>query len=571
MDNAAHLCKGMDTRLYQAAESGNVKALNDLLDGCNLDVLHQVTPRGNTALHIAAYNGRFEFVKKLLEINQEDCEQGKEFLKAKNREGNTALHQGAMRGNDEVVKVLAEQTGCDLAHVTNGKGETALFKAAEEGHAHIVEVLSPLTPSQFDGRSSDDQTPLHRAVSKVHSDVIEKLLDKRPELVKQTDNCMRTALHMAALIPVIRPVSQFPLSVFEKDAHRKVHPIAKMLLEKDSSLCYRVDKNEQSALHLAAKVGNAWVVEEILKCGNDCIEMVDKDERNALHLVVRNALEIFSRAPNQLRLIISWFARTSLINGVDCHGQTPLDVTFDCENDDQVLFLAIRDYLLKSGADGKMLEAETILTRPTLVAKSMWKIETISENAVLIATVTFAAAFTLPGSLDSHTSTPALINVSLFKAFVIFDTLAFCSSIASAVLLIFALTEDPLLTYMSLGSLRVALISLAFTFGAAIHLVVAPECPWLALLVWSIVSISLIFTRGYSFHVKALTFLPRYKHLPYIIGELVLFPYYLGVALKYSTLDILYRGIIIPSLPWARKTIRRCFSLGKEDDISKKR
>ncbi|XP_057851606.1 uncharacterized protein LOC131061792 [Cryptomeria japonica] len=498
----------MDPELYKAAKRGKIHALGKFP---SYQILERVSPQKNTALHIAASNGHVSFVMKLVEIFKADIEVGHQFLGAVNKEGNTALHDAAQGGHESVVELLLKED-CNLAQVKNCHGETALFKAAEEGHTRIVNKLLHFMPDEGYTRT-DGQTPLHRAVFRQHKDVIEKLL-QRPGITRIADEHGRTPLHIAALIPAVLPISQLKL--------KRISQIGEILLKHDGDLCCRVDKKGQTALHIAAKEGNAYLVEKILQHNNLCIEMVDNDGRNALHLAVMNASKIFYRVGYSLKTIISSVMEKNLVDCADNNGHTALDLAIQKIEEDPQLFIGIRNYLLRCGATRKiMFQDETTNKFPSIFEKSKWKTEIISINAVLIATVAFTVAFTLPGGLQSHDPTPALIDAFIFKVFVLSDTLALCFSISSAVLLFYALlgngTEDPLLTGFSFNALWIALVSLAFTFGAAIHLVVAPKCPWLTALVWLMVCILPVAIWLFSFSGKLYMFKEHKFYVRYVI------------------------------------------------------
>ncbi|GLJ22594.1 hypothetical protein SUGI_0425230 [Cryptomeria japonica] len=152
-----------------------------------------------------------------------------------------------------------------------------------------------------------------------------------------------------------------------------------------------------------------------------------------------------------------------------------------------------------------------------------WNSNLISVSVVLIATVAFAAAFTLPGGTGNQAQGPPaniLINTNLFKLFVIFDTLVFCFSVASAILLNFACfhsqVEDWIITEFSLRALYIALVSLSLTFGAAIHLVVASKCLWLAVLVWVMVCL-LPIGCAMSLFGKLFLFTPRGHYVFFLL------------------------------------------------------
>ncbi|GLJ22602.1 hypothetical protein SUGI_0425320 [Cryptomeria japonica] len=316
MDKTGYVCKGMNRRFFEAAKSGNVRAVNE------------ISPLWSVA-------------NELLQLSNANLEDGMTFLKAKNMEGNTALHEAALGGSEQVVNALLEFCP-DLVNEINQAGERALFKACEGGQVKIVEMLCPPTPMSMEYyKRSDGQTPLHLAVSKLSTDVIEKLLHHKPELATEVDNFDRSPLHMAALLPYLD-------NFLYPKLYRKIFLTGKMLIRNDGGLsCYKVDQNKQSALHVAVKEGNAALVDVILYYCRDCLEMVDNDGRIALHLAVNNAAEIFLRSEgHHLKFIIYSVTSERLINCIDNKGQTALDIALEKQNDDPQLYRAVSDLIL---------------------------------------------------------------------------------------------------------------------------------------------------------------------------------------------------------------------------------
>ncbi|GLJ22607.1 hypothetical protein SUGI_0425390 [Cryptomeria japonica] len=410
----------MNKKLYEAAKSGNIQVLNEF--GRLQGVANKVTPGGNTVLHIAAYHGSLHFVKELVRQANANPGDGMIFLKAKNTEGNTVLHEAALGRKEEVVNALMHSCSYLLNEI-NAAGETALFKACEGGHVKIIDMLCLLTSRECN-RRFDGQTPLHLAVSQLNIDVIEVILDKRPELAREVDIINRTPLHMAVLF-------QFPVGIIRVHSSKRknISLVGKLLIENDNDeLCYKVDQNKESALHVAVKEGNAALVKEILHHSRDCLEMVDKDGRNALHPAVSNAIEIFHRVGgNSLKAIIFSVTSERLINCIDKNGQTALYIALEKGNEDPHLYRSIITYLHRCGGVKKIFDtgSTTILTTKAI----SWNPDVISVSAVLIATVAFAAAFTIPGGTDTQGQgppAPILVRTYLFKLFVIFDTLALC-------------------------------------------------------------------------------------------------------------------------------------------------
>ncbi|GLJ24547.1 hypothetical protein SUGI_0469090 [Cryptomeria japonica] len=513
----------MDGRLYAAVtSSGDVEALRKLIDGGHeihpqekrgtvplrtapyngpLDVLHQLTPGKNTPLHLAARKGHLQIVKRLLELMNDDIESGNQesnqFLVAQNLQGDTALHEAAKGGHFQVVNVLLEKS-IDLANIVNKVGETALFKAAEEGHDEIVVKLVHLTSSDYDRRTSDGRTPVHAAVFNMHTGVIHNLLEQRPELLMQADSFGMTPLHSAAYV-------------------EKGSEIAKLLLEKNNSLCYVVDMNEQSALHIAVIEGNVELVKEILTHGQDCLEIVDKEGRNAIHLAAENAVTIFEKNSRRMKDFMLSIMSEDIINNLDIHGKTSLDIVLEKMGNDEHLFSATKGLLEKHGARStpKMANNETL--ERSLSSNDSQKAQMISVSAVLIATVAFDASLDLPGK-DKQTLT--------FVAFVLFDALAFCSAIATTIILIYAVYDkhqDSLLLRSSIKGLWIALISLALAFGATFLISVESNHSFVRGIVWLMALSVPLIVRDLIYRSKQHIFKDdvTYTTLSYVIGGVV--------------------------------------------------
>jgi Domain of unknown function len=110
--------------------------------------------------------------------------------------------------------------------------------------------------------------------------------------------------------------------------------------------------------------------------------------------------------------------------------------------------------------------------------------------AALLATITFAAAFTLPGGYISDASTagqPIFAVKAAFQVFLIADTVAMCSSIAVAFLCVLTTWEDLdfLLNYRRTTRTLMwcAYIATVVAFGTGLFTVMAPKHLWLAVFI----------------------------------------------------------------------------------------
>ena len=122
--------------------------------------------------------------------------------------------------------------------------------------------------------------------------------------------------------------------------------------------------------------------------------------------------------------------------------------------------------------------------------------------AILIATITFAAAFTLPGGYSTDAGNeglPIMARKIAFKAFLISDALAMCSSLAVAFICVIARWEDLefLLYYRSFSKKLMWFAYMATTtaFATGLYTVLSPQLPGLAVAICVLTSLLPILTK----------------------------------------------------------------------------
>ncbi|PHU18465.1 hypothetical protein BC332_14160 [Capsicum chinense] len=116
----------MDSKLYKAAMEGNTGNGDFLLaDYLNRDEEngYQVTPKGNTVLHVAALYGQSGFVPQVIDITTA-------LLCYKNKKNETALHLAANKGHKDVVEVLL--CGVDVAGQPVGINKETLMRMTDD-------------------------------------------------------------------------------------------------------------------------------------------------------------------------------------------------------------------------------------------------------------------------------------------------------------------------------------------------------------------------------------------------------------------------------------------------------
>jgi len=140
-----------------------------------------------SALHCAAFEGRLEAVKCLIE--------GGANINFKDDRCETPLIY-AIRGNRTEVFMELLRNGADV-NIYGQELQSPLHLACALGNAKMVsELISVLRPGQISAPDTYGQTPLHAAVIMGHEDIVSSLIDAGAD-VKAMDDGERTPIQIA--------------------------------------------------------------------------------------------------------------------------------------------------------------------------------------------------------------------------------------------------------------------------------------------------------------------------------------------------------------------------------------
>ncbi|KAL9992493.1 putative PGG domain, ankyrin repeat-containing domain superfamily [Helianthus debilis subsp. tardiflorus] len=267
-------------------------------------------------------------------------------------------------------------------------------------------------------------------------------------------------------------------------------------------------------LLLATIHGCTEIVEEIVKVYPQAIEHIDHEGRNILSLaILHRRIEIIDLVD---RLNIQ---KTRVRRNIDNYGNTLLHLvgekvdnpTEDLKGpalvlqEDALLFKRVKETCItldtmRLNSKGKTAEQVFFESNNKLRAEAK---EWMSENAkncsivaVLIATVAFAAAYTVPGGPDSKTGHPVLKNQPLFLIFTIADAISLSSSLTSVIIFLNIVTssfhfkdfEKSLFQKLHLG-LTLLIISVAMmmvAFAATLILTISSGRKWTDITLYSV-------------------------------------------------------------------------------------
>mmetsp|Transcript_40144 Transcript_40144/g.78701 ORF Transcript_40144/g.78701 Transcript_40144/m.78701 type:complete len:350 (+) Transcript_40144:139-1188(+) len=177
-----------DDAILTPSYRGDVDRVRELLSGSfgNVDI-HSCDALGNTALHLAAFNGHLEVMRELIKGGADP--------NMTNGEKDTALYMAVLSNDIECVQTIAE---CDIEfNCTNIEGFTPLHYAAGEGNLEIVRYLVEQCEAETEIPDNLGLTPGFCAVLQGRQEVAEYLLSTNPEGVMARNMSSDTMLHCA--------------------------------------------------------------------------------------------------------------------------------------------------------------------------------------------------------------------------------------------------------------------------------------------------------------------------------------------------------------------------------------
>ncbi|CAN6205579.1 unnamed protein product [Urochloa humidicola] len=421
----------------------------------------------DTPLHCAAKAGHREVVASLLSAMRAGGDEAAALV-ARNCLGATALFEAVRHGHTGVVETLMSEAP-ELTSLTTDNGLSPLYLAASvESSLEMVRALlrpSPdgtPSPASFSGPAG--RTALHVAAarSKEMSEEILNWTPQGPNLLTAVDSSGRTPLQFAVLYKRHDVVELFldghtsveQARIPDNHGLYPVHTAAMVgttqiidvLIKKCPDYCEMVDERGRNFLHCAVEHDQESVVRYI--CENDTFAMLlnatDHEGNTALHLAVKHGLpRIVNLLLQTMAVEIGVTNRDGLTAGdLGRHALPPgrlyyfLNPHFRVVRSLQwsranVTLDASHPLYVDNKPTNSFLKDNEPTEEQTSDGDDLTKTGTIA--AVLIATVAFAAAFTVPGGFvaDDHpgAGTAILARRFAFRAFVVSDTMAFLCSI----------------------------------------------------------------------------------------------------------------------------------------------
>lgn len=517
---------GRETPLHIAASTGQVKLIEKILSLDKKNPLLRKNSNGDLAVHTAARSCQLDALKCLLEHWTEDPSPPVNILRQQNlKQKDTPLHIALKNRNQSMAKYLVElyaEASYTLNYRQNANKMSPLYLAIEAKYWDIVRLMLNSIPTTIHRVEllKKGKPVMHAVIKARNMEILKVMLEKCSALVDTFDEEGRTPLSYAAYIGNLEGV-QYLLEKFRGEAFKKgkdgcfpIHwasrggqiPVVEELTSSSTISRDLLSDKGQNILHMAAGNGRSdmlkYLLEDMLKRHKElaqcAINLRDEDGNTPLHLAVINKHPKVVYVMTQYKQV-----QLSLENKDGC---SPLDAAlnysgFNTLMEERLTWLALTYAGASRSSHSCTLYKKT--EDPDLSNKYKDRINTLQLMATLVATVTFAAAFTPPGGYNSPpdngrnstaTGMAVLADRPFFKAFLISDTIAMYSSILIAVSLVWAQLADLRLILFSLRLvlplLWVALTAMSVAFMVGIYLVVA-ETGWLAILILIVGFISL--------------------------------------------------------------------------------
>ncbi|XP_047336200.1 ankyrin repeat-containing protein At5g02620-like [Impatiens glandulifera] len=405
-----------------------------------------IRKRDDTPLHSAAREGDLQFVlEKLIDCSSDEL---RKFLSMKNQSGETVLYVASECGYFGLVKELIKYYDAEMASLKATNGYDPFHIAAKQGHLGILKVLTEAFPELSLTCDQSNRTSLHTAASQGHTEIVNFLLERNSGLATIARSNGKTALHSSA-----------------RNGHLNV---AIALLSKEPGIGTRIDKKGQTALHMAVKGTSIELVNQLINSDPVLLQMVDGKGNGPLHIAARKG---------RVQIVKTLLNHESIdTNVINKSGETALDTAEKVGNSEitnilkehgvpnaesikprETITVRVRELKqtvsdIKHEVHNQLEHTRQTRRRVRGIAKRLNKMHEEGLNnavnsttvvAVLIATVTFAAIFSVPGQYeDNPKSVP--IGLSLgearigskvpFAVFFLFDSFALFISLAVVVI-----------------------------------------------------------------------------------------------------------------------------------------
>ena len=333
----------LNKKLLEAASKNDVISLQlSLNNGADINFRNT---RGWSALTSAASWGSLDVLKILVENGAD--------LELKTKTGHTALTEAARWGHVELGKLLLD-SGANVEHRTEA-GDTALNWASTWGRMDMLELLLSRGAS-FEHKTGGGHTALTQAARWGHADVVKKLISQGADihsktasgstalewasvmvrckvvkiLVEADDTIPNKNEYIKEILDTYQDIRRTKNQLFFKAVNEGKLDIAVILISRGASFNQIRVQTKQKLMHMAIFMSVPHVIRKLLAKGVK-LDVMDQEGNTALHVAAKVG------EPLVVGILLSIGANKRLKNKF---GETPEDVA---KNEDVKLEFANYD------------------------------------------------------------------------------------------------------------------------------------------------------------------------------------------------------------------------------------
>ncbi|CAF2103009.1 unnamed protein product [Rotaria magnacalcarata] len=274
-----HLCSAVnDTSvLFTACKQGDLQTIEARLDSVASSDIYSIRDENQaTLIHYASRFGYLHILKYFLEVKHIDISQ------LYTEHGATCAHDAAVCNQWKLLKYIFDYYKSNLSQkfrwsVRDKEGNTTLHLAAYYDAIDVVHYLLEEEYADSHCRSYSGYQPIHYAAERGHTQSVQILLKKSPDLVNQQTNQLLTPLHLAAQIGSLGTIQililyganlqskdQYGLTCLHFACQNNHINVVQWLIEKKDAKIDNTDYMQNTLLHYAAMGGNAYTINYLL-------------------------------------------------------------------------------------------------------------------------------------------------------------------------------------------------------------------------------------------------------------------------------------------------------------------
>nr|XP_023885368.1 ankyrin repeat-containing protein At5g02620-like [Quercus suber] len=479
----------------------------------------------NTALHLAVKHGHNDIVDLLIRK-----EPG--LTSITNKAGESPLFQAVDRGFFEIALRILDISECsDEGRNKMNVLHAAVIRVEITILGYFIQKVGLKPFAMIGGRiykpagtfldpHADSTLPEQTELSpdiREPTNFVRKMLDKFPNAIMKADDFGWTPLHYAAYFGNFEVVKLFlennnislaskrdiqGMSALHISAREGHCDVMSAIIETFPYTCELLDNRGRTALHLAAESGRTKAVKILLSSsafrdlindqenekGNTAMHLATIKRRYKVLILLADDTRVEKRATNKEGKTVAdilqldkllWWTQILALWWIEIMSEKLMLMRWDRGED----FLSLEQEVERETTEEQIAENEGHAAKVqggTGAANNIVDLEELKKYNVvvmtLVTTVTFAAAFQVPGGYDSH-GKANLVKSRDFGYFLMYDTFSFGSSAAS-LLIYFAMPAiekmtfvqkivQPLAVFLSM----ISLLSMYFAFASGIRAV----------------------------------------------------------------------------------------------------